>query len=217
MAAEFGVDEVVDDLPPSFNIAPTHEVAVVVSREETKRIVAMRWGLIPFWAADTTIGSKLINARAESLTSKSAFKEAFRKRRCLVIADGFYEWRKQGKNRIPLLIRLKADRPFGFAGLYEVWRGPLGERITSCTIVTTDANDIVRPIHDRMPVILPKELESFWLDHTIEDHTRLLDILTPYSSAEIETYEVSNLVNSVKNDSPSCIEPAPPANSLLLF
>jgi putative SOS response-associated peptidase YedK len=217
LASEFNVDEVVDALQPSFNIAPTHDVAAVVTDQGRRRLVKMRWGLVPWWATDPTIGSRLINARAESLTTKSAFKDSFRSRRCLVPADGFYEWQKHGQFKIPLLIHLKSDRPFAFAGLYDVWKSPLGPPLTTCTIITTSPNKLVEPIHDRMPVILSKEAEAFWLDRSIEDSKRLLDLLTPYTASEMEAYEVSSMVNSVKNDSPELIKPAVTPQPGLLF
>lgn len=206
MAKDFGVQEITDDLQPSFNVAPTHPVAVILN-SGAKRLVSMRWGLVPYWATDPKIASKLINARAESLTAKAAFKEAFKKRRCLVIADGFFEWQKQGTTKTPLFIHLKPERPFAFAGLYETWTPPLGDPLVTCTIITTEPNDLVRPIHNRMPVILPKASEDFWLDSSVEDHTRLLDLLRPYPAEEMDAYTVSPTVNSVKNDSPECIEP----------
>jgi putative SOS response-associated peptidase YedK len=216
VAAEFEVDEVVDDLQPSFNIAPTHDVAVIVN-SGAKRLVAMRWGLVPSWATDPGIGSKLINARAETLVTRSAFKEALIRRRCLVIGDGFYEWQKQGKTRTPQLFRLRSDRTFAFAGLYEVWTPPFGEALTTCTIITTPPNALVKPIHDRMPAILPKKLESLWLDESVSDQTVLLNVLAPYPADEMESFTVSSLVNSVKNDSPECIQPATIEQPRLLF
>jgi putative SOS response-associated peptidase YedK len=216
IAADFGVDEVVDDLQPSFNIAPTHDVAVITNNG-AKQLVAMRWGLVPAWASDPAIGSKLINARAETLGEKAAFKEAFKRRRCLVVADGFYEWQKAGREKTPLLIRLKSDQAFAFAGLYETWIPPWGETLTSCTIITTEPNDLVRPIHDRMPAILPRNLESLWLDETVRDRDWLLDMLAPYPAEQMEAYTVSNLVNSVKNDSPVLIEPVQVEQPRLLF
>ena len=206
MARDFGVQEITDDLQPSFNVAPTDNVAVVLNNG-VKQLVAMRWGLVPFWATDPKIGSKHINARAETLTVKPAFKEAFKKRRCLVVADGFFEWQKQRATKTPLFIHLEPERPFGFAGLYEIWTPPLGEKLVTCTIITTEPNELVRPIHDRMPVILPKDAEDFWLDSAVEDHTRLLDLLQPYQASGMAAYTVSRLVNSVKNNSPECIEP----------
>lgn len=207
LADVFRVNHISDDLQSSFNVAPTHNVAVVLDDGE-RHLGSMRWGMIPSWAPDPTIGSKLINARAETLTQRAAFKNAFRNRRCLVVADGFYEWQKQNGAKIPLLIQLKSVRPFGFAGLYETWTSPSGESVSTCTIITTEPNEMVRPIHDRMPVILSKDVEDFWLDSTIEDHRRLVDLLLPYPAEEMEAYAVSPLVNSVKNDSIACIEPA---------
>ncbi len=216
MARDFGVQEIIDDLQPSFNIAPTQPVAVVLNRG-TKQLVSMRWGLVPYWATDATIASRLINARAETLTSRAAFKEAFKKRRCLVLADGFFEWQKQGATKTPLFIHLEPERSFGFAGLYETWVPPLGEPLVTCTIITTGPNELVEPIHDRMPVILPKDAEDFWLDTTVEDHPRLLDLLQPYPASEMGAYTVSKVVNSVKNDSPECIEPAAAMGQPRLF
>jgi putative SOS response-associated peptidase YedK len=207
LAEEFQANNIADDVQPSFNVAPTNNVVVVLD-DGDRHLVSMRWGLIPSWASEPTIGSKLINARAESLTQSAAFKNAFRNRRCLVVADGFYEWQKQNGTKTPLLIQLKSERPFGFAGLYETWASASGESVATCTIITTEPNDIVRPIHDRMPVILPRDVEDFWLDSSIEDHRRLLDLLLPYPAAEMEAYAVSTLVNSVKNDSIACVEPA---------
>jgi len=206
MAKDFGVQEITDDLQPSFNVAPTDKVAVVLNNG-VKQIVTMRWGLVPFWATDPKIASKHINARAETLTVKPAFKDAFKRRRCLVVADGFFEWQKQGATKIPLFIHLEPERPFGFAGLYEIWTPPLGEKLVTCTIITTEPNELVRPIHDRMPVILPKDAEDFWLDSAVEDHTRLLDLLQPYQASDMSAFTVSKLVNSVKNNSPECIQP----------
>lgn len=206
MAKDFGVQEITDDLQPSFNVAPTDNVAVVLNNG-VKQLVAMRWGLVPFWATDPKIASKHINARAETLTVKPAFKDAFKRRRCLVVADGFFEWQKQGATKIPIFIHLEPERPFGFAGLYEIWTPPLGEKLVTCTIITTEANELVRPIHDRMPVILPKDAEDFWLDSAVEDHARLLDLLQPYQASDMSAFTVSKLVNSVKNNSPECIEP----------
>src|SRR5512143_1888509 len=207
MAKDFGVQEITDDLQPSFNVAPTHQVAVIVNKG-TKRLVSMRWGLVPYWATDPTIAARLINARAETLMVRRAFKDAFKRRRCLVVADGFFEWRKQGATKIPLFVHLKSERPFGFAGLYETWTPPLGDPLVTCAIITTVPNELVRPVHDRMPVILPKDAEDIWLDPAADDYTRLLDLLQPYPADEMAAYAVSNVVNSVNNDSPECIEPA---------
>jgi putative SOS response-associated peptidase YedK len=216
IAKNLGVQEITDDLEPSFNVAPTHRVAVVIN-SGIKQLVAMRWGLVPSWATDPSIASKLINARAETLMSKAAFKEGFKRRRCLVVADGFFEWQKQGASKTPLFIHLTGERGFGFAGVYETWTPPLGEPLVTCTIITTEPNDLVRSIHDRMPVILPEEVEDFWLDPEVTDHSRLLDLLQPYPANEMSAYAVSTLVNSVKNDSPECIEPAAAMGQPSLF
>ena len=205
LAKEFGAAHLSDELQPSFNIAPTHNVAVIVN-DDARKLVSMRWGLVPASATDPKIGSRLINARAETLTEKAAFRSAFRMRRCLIIADGFYEWQKAGGSKTPMLVELKSKRTFGFAGLYETWTSPLGERLTTCTIITTEPNELVRGIHDRMPVILPKEVEDLWLDPSVGDHRRLLDLLGAYPADEMDAYPVSSLVNSVKNDSPACID-----------
>ena len=175
---EFGVQQVSCDLNPSYNIAPTQEVAVILE-DGVKQLVAVRWGLVPYWAEDLSVGNKLINARAETITQKAAFKEAFQKRRCLVVADGFYEWQKNGATRQPIFVRLKGGRGFGFAGLYENWVSPDGKNIRTCTIITTEPNEITRPIHNRMPVIIPRDQEDRWLDTNLEDPAPLLDLLRP--------------------------------------
>jgi len=216
MAKDFGVEEITDDPQPSYNIAPTQDVAVIVNREK-KKLVSMRWGLVPYWSTDPSGASKLINARAETLTSRAAFKEAFKKRRCLVLADGFFEWLKQGTTKTPMFIRLEPERSFAFAGLYEIWKPPLGAPLVTCTIITTEPNELVRPIHDRMPVILPASSLDFWLDPSVEDHTRLLDLLRPLPADEMSAYTVSDRVNSVKNDSPDCIEPVSVMGQQSLF
>jgi len=205
IAEEFGVEQVSGDLGPSYNIAPTQKVAVVIT-DGVKQLVPVRWGLVPAWAKDLSIGSKLINARAETITEKASYRNAFKKRRCLVVADGFYEWQHVGEARRPVYIRLKSGKPFGFAGLYEVWQPPEGEALTTCTIITTEANDLMRPIHARMPVIIPRAHQDQWLDPSAADRERLLDMLKPYPAAEMEAYPVSKRVNSPSNNSPECIQ-----------
>ena len=218
---EFRVEEVSCDLNPSYNVAPTQQVAVIIE-DGVKRLVSVRWGLVPYWAEDLSGGSKLINARAETINQKAPFKEAFQKRRCLVVADGFYEWRKTGAMRHPIFIRLRNGRSFGFAGLYENWISPGGENIRTCTIITTEPNEIMLPIHNRMPVIIPKDQEDRWLDPDCQPES-LLALLRPYPAEEMETCQVSDFVNSPVNDSPECISPAgtisssDPAEPLLPF
>jgi len=172
-----------------------------------RRLVKVKWGLIPFWAKDTSIGNRLINARAESAATKPAFRSAFKTRRCLVPADGFYEWKKgKGHQKQPYFIRNADESPFAFAGLWESWTAPEGETIESCTILTTDANDLTRPIHDRMPVILhPKDYE-LWLDPEVKDPTLLKPLLRPYPSEEMIVQPVSAKVNKASYDAPDCVE-----------
>jgi putative SOS response-associated peptidase YedK len=167
----------------------------------------LRWGLIPSWAKDPGIGDRMINARAETVAEKPSFRRALQKRRCLVLADGFYEWRKEGKKKTPLHIALKSHEPFGFAGLWETWKPPTGETIHSCTIITTTPNALMESIHNRMPVILTREAEALWLDRRVEDPQALLPLLAPYPAEAMDAYVVSPLVNSPRNDTSACIEP----------
>ena len=195
------------DLRPRYNIAPGQDVLCVI-RDVENRIEPLRWGLIPFWAKDPSIGNRLINARAETVAEKPSFRSAFAKRRCLVVADGFYEWRPAGKRKVPVYIFLKSKKPFGFAGLYESWKDPGGKEIRTCTIITTEANEIVRPIHDRMPVILPEGAEDRWLDPAEGSRERLQAILTPYPAGDMAAFDVTSIVNSAAHDAPDCITPA---------
>ncbi len=169
----------------------------------------MRWGLIPLWAKDMSIGSRMINARAETIAEKPSFRNALRRRRCLVLADGFYEWQRVGKSKKPMRIVMRSGEPFAFAGLWETWRDPEGTVIPSCTIITTTPNELLKPIHNRMPVILPRDIEDFWLDESVDDPAALTSVLTPYPDDEMEVYEVSSLVNSVANKGPEVIDRVP--------
>ena len=171
-------------------------------------MVWLRWGLVPAWAKDPAIGNRLINARAESAAEKPAFRAAMRRRRCLVVADGFYEWQRTRPGEAALFIRLHGDRPFAFAGLWEAWEAPDHSTLETCTILTTAANELVRPIHDRMPVILSASGYAAWLDPAIEDPRQLMPLLAPYPSDEMEAQPVGDFVNSPAHDSPQCIEPA---------
>ena len=191
---------------PAYNIAPTHNVLTVVGGE-SRRGGYMRWGLIPSWAKDKSIGSRMINARAETVAEKPSFRNALRRRRCLVLADGFYEWQRVGKSKRPMRIVMRSGETFAFAGLWETWKDPEGTVIPSCTIITTTPNDLLRPIHNRMPVILPRDIEDFWLDESVDNPAALTSVLTPYPDDAMETYEVSSLVNSVANGGPEIIEP----------
>ena len=215
------------DMPawePRFNIAPSQPVPVVrmaPDRPEPQReLVLLHWGLIPSWADDPTIGNRLINARAESVGSKPAFRAAARSRRCLIVADGFYEWQRTGKQRQPFFIRLREDRPFGLAGLWESWHSPDGSVIESCTILTTESNELIRPIHDRMPVIVAPEDYDRWLDRATTRPEVLEPLLRPYPSEQMAAYPVSPMVNSPASDNPRCVEPvggATPVEEKRLF
>jgi putative SOS response-associated peptidase YedK len=205
IAQEFGITLTTCDLGPSYNIAPTQKVAVIIT-EGVKQLVPVRWGLVPSWAKDVSVGNKMINARAETITEKASYRNAFKKRRCLVIADGFYEWQNVEGTKRPVYIKLKSGKPFGFAGIYEKWNSPEGEEITTCTIITTAANELMKPIHERMPVILPKEHEDEWLDPATEDRERLVELLKPYPADQMEAYPVSRRVNSPQSNSPDCIK-----------
>ena len=191
---------------PRYNIAPTQPV-LAVTNGEGGGASYMRWGLVPSWAKNASVGNRLINARAETVAERNSFRSALVRRRCLVLADGFYEWQRVGKARRPMRIVMKSGEPFAFAGLWDAWRDPVGEIVRSCTIITTEANELLRPIHNRMPVILPREMEPFWLDHDVEDRDALSDVLVPYQSAEMEAYEVSSLVNRPGNDGPEVALP----------
>lgn len=193
---------------PRYNIAPTQEILALRNDQHGRRVEPLRWGLIPYWAKDPKIAQRLINARAETLFEKPSFRDAVKQRRCLIIADGFYEWRQtpQGK-RVPVYVRLRSQEPFGFAGLWESWSSPEGQTVKTCTIITTEPNELIRPIHSRMPVIVPRELEEFWLDPSPRGRAELERVLRPYKAEEMELFDVSPLVNSPSTDGPECIEP----------
>ncbi len=192
---------------PRYNIAPSQAVFTVIGDEKGSRGGLLRWGLIPSWAKDAAIGNRMINARAETVAEKPSFRRALQQRRCLILADGFYEWRQEGKKKTPLFITLTSRAPFAFAGLWETWRPPDGEAIHSCTIITTTPNTLMASIHNRMPVILAREAETTWLDRTITEPEKLLPLLVPYPETLMDAYEVALTVNSPKNDSPACIAP----------
>jgi putative SOS response-associated peptidase YedK len=197
-----------DELPPRYNIAPSQPVAVVANNGQNK-IEFFRWGLIPFWAKDPAIGNRMINARAETLASKRSFRVPYRRRRCLVLADGFYEWRKEPgrKKKTPMYIQLKSGQPFAFAGLWESWRAADEQTILSCAIITTAPNALVGEIHNRMPVILAPEAYEQWLDPGEQPPEQLDRWLGPYPASLMRAYPVSTLVNNPRNDLPDCIVP----------
>ena len=194
------------DYTPSYNIAPTQRVLTVVGAAP-RRGGFMRWGLLPRWAQRVTSGRPIINVRAETIAEKPTFRDALRHRRCLVLADGFYEWQRVGPVRRPMRVVLRSGAPFAFAGIWSVWRDPDGTTVPSCAIVTTAANDLLRPVHHRMPVILPQDRAAFWLDRSVEDPAALASVLTPYPADKLAVYEVAPLVSSVANDTPAVIAP----------
>lgn len=209
IAAAFDLDDV-PTLPPRYNIAPTQLVGTVVQTQQhrDRQFRVLRWGLVPSWAKDPAIGSRMINARAETVAEKPSFRTALRYRRCLVIADGFYEWQRQGSKKQPYYFQLDDHRPFGFAGLWEHWESQTtGEILETCTILTTEANDVLRPGHDRMPVILQPEEYDRWLDPDLNKSADLLPLLRPYPAEAMQSYPVSSLVNRATSDQPECIQP----------
>jgi len=208
IAKAFQIDNV-SDIKPRYNIAPTQSVLTVLqpSASANRQGKMLHWGLIPSWAKDRKMASKLINARAETVAEKPAFRSAFRKRRCLVVADGFYEWQQQEnkKQKQPFYFRLSDGEPFAFAGLWEHWQDATGEEIESCTVLTTEANDLMRPIHNRMPVILEPKNYDLWLDSEATKLELLQPLLHPYPTEEMTAYPVSTVVNKPVNDSAECI------------
>jgi putative SOS response-associated peptidase YedK len=181
----FHVRNVAGEYRPGNNISPGQQIAAILRKDDQNSLVNFRWGLIPSWAKDPSIGNKMINARAETVSEKPSFREAFKKRRCLIVADGFYEWQKVDRKKKPYKFSLKSGQPFGFAGLYETWMSPEKEPIHTCTIITTEPNELIQPIHDRMPVIVKKELEDLWIDPGNHNQKELLAILKPYSSEKM--------------------------------
>ena len=207
IAEAFDVPEA-PELPARYNIAPTQAVPAVWLDPERgdRRVMLFRWGRIPSWADDPSIGDKMINARAETVAEKPAFRHGFRSKRCLVLADGYYEWKKEGKTKLPYFIRMKDDRPFAFAGLWDDWERDAGA-ILSCTHLTTEPNEAVEPIHDRMPLILPPSAHDAWLDAHVKDLRRLLPLLVPYPADEMEAYPAGTPVNDPANEDERCMAP----------
>jgi putative SOS response-associated peptidase YedK len=188
-----------------YNIAPTQQVVTVLQNGE-RHLDLLRWGLIPSWAKEENIGSKMINARAETLAEKPSFKRLLHSRRCLIVADGFYEWKQEQKGpKTPMYITLKDHELFAFAGLWDSWKQPDGQLLRTCTIITTEANELVSSIHNRMPVILPNSARDAWLDVSMKDDHILLPLLKPYVAEEMMVRPVSRLVNDPKKDSAELI------------
>ena len=200
------------DLPqytPRFNVAPetSPNIPVIIRQKGGNECRLMHWGLIPHWASDPSIGNRMINARAETLTELPSFKLLVDRHRCIIPADGFYEWRKEGKRKIPMWVHLKTKEPFGLAGLWDVWRKPDGGKVETFTIITTEPNELIEPIHNRMPVILRPEDEENWLDVSRTSFAKARSLLKPYPEDLMDTHDVSLIVNSAKYDGPECIQP----------
>jgi putative SOS response-associated peptidase YedK len=206
-ASQFDLD-VICEAKPRYNLAPTQPVlAIRVAKDGQRALVPLRWGLVPAWSKGPDSRYSMINARAETVKSKPAYRNAFRQRRCLIPAEGFYEWKAGKGGKTPFLIRREGAEPFAMAGLWERWHGQGGETIESCTIIVTDANELVRGIHERMPVILDPQDYAVWLDPDQKDSDRLLALLKPADPARWTLHPVSRQVNSPRNDGPELLEP----------
>ena len=201
--------KVVPPLKPRFNIAPSQLVACVRTNPESgqRECTELKWGLVPSWAKDPSIGNKLINARGETVAEKPAFRKAFKQQRCLVLADGFYEWKQEGKTKQPYYVRFKDQRPFAFAGLWERWEKDEADPLETCTLITTGPNSVMEPIHHRMPVILASKDFANWLNSSLQAIERVNALLRPCPPEEMEAYPVSQLVNNPRNDRPECVIP----------
>jgi putative SOS response-associated peptidase YedK len=206
LRARFAVEQMVADLAPRYNIAPTQPVAVVLQRE-LRVLDRFRWGLVPFWAKDPKIGSRMINARSESVAEKPAYRGALGSRRCLIPASGFYEWKRRGEEKIPTYVHRADGRPFAMAGLWERWSAPDDHTLHTCAILTTRASEFMADIHDRMPVILTPDQERAWLDSALGDPGELVSLLQPYEADDLAAYPVSREVNAPAHDAPDCIAP----------
>lgn len=196
----------VDLLKPRYNIAPSNLVAGIRNEKE-RHIEPLRWGLVPSWAKDESIGARMINARAETLTEKPSFKGLLNKHRCLVLADGFFEWAEGPRGKQPYFIHMKSGDPFTFAGLWSHWKNPKGEEVKTCTIITCAPNHLMEKIHNRMPVILDAEARDIWLDPNNQDAAILTALLKPSPESEMEAYPVSTMVNKPQNDTEECLKP----------
>ena len=202
----FSLDRSIVDLEPRYNIAPAQYLAVVLQRQQ-RTLEPCKWGLVPFWSKDLKIGNRMINARSETLQQKTAYKNPLKYRRCLIPSSGFYEWNKRVNLRLPTYIYQRDARPLGLAGLWEEWHAPGGETLQSCTIITTRANQFMRSIHHRMPVIFTPQQEEIWLDPSVQNPALLLPLLEPYPQRDLAAHPVSRQVNVPAFDEPSCIEP----------
>ena len=194
-----------DEYEESYNIAPSQMVLSVINDGMKNRLGYLKWGLVPPWAKDSKVGYKMINARAETAHEKPSFREALKKKRCLIVADSFYEWKRTEDRKVPMRIKMKNNELFAMAGLWESWKSPSGELIHTCTILTTQPNELMSSIHDRMPVILKKEDEQSWLNPEMKSIDTLQTFMIPLENGLLEAYEVSDRVNSPKNNEPNLI------------
>jgi len=206
----FYIRTTASDIIPNYNVAPTQKILTIIKHDNENKLERLHWGLVPFWAKDISIGSRMINARAETVSQKPSFRNAFRKRRCLIPADGFYEWKGEKGNKQPYYVFTFSDKPFAFVGLWESWtdkKSDEGSVYKSCTIITTAASESILEIHHRMPVILNPKFHEKWLNSEIQDPKELEIILQDGITHDIKYYPVSTFVNSVKNNDPNCIKP----------
>ena len=205
---EFDILQMFDEAlyEKSYNVAPTHNIVSVINDGQKNRIGFLKWGLIPSWAKDAKMASRMINARSETIDEKPSFKKSFYQRRCIIPMDSFYEWKRDENLKIPMNVKMKDNSLFGVAGVWDAWKAQTGELIYTCTIITTEPNELMTGIHDRMPVILPKEQHASWLDPNNQDKDQLKSLLVPFSASKMMAYEVSNKVNSPKNNSAELIQ-----------
>jgi putative SOS response-associated peptidase YedK len=205
LAKEFKVAEV-PQVEARYNIAPTQEILAVRELADGREMSFFKWGLVPSWAKDTSIGVRLINARSETVEEKPSFREAFKKRRCIIPADGFYEWQRARGKKQPFFFRMRDERPFGFAGLWERWEGEVGQVINSCTILTTESNHVLQPVHHRMPVILHPDDYELWLDNDVRKSDLVKELLWPYQAEEMIGYPVGIAINNPRNQGAELIQ-----------
>nr|WP_106782355.1 SOS response-associated peptidase [Lysinibacillus timonensis] len=205
---QFDIQQSIEEIfyEASYNIAPTHQILSIINDGTKNRMGFLRWGLIPSWSKDEKIAVKLINARSETVEEKPSFKKSFFERRCIIPMDSFYEWKREGKMKIPMRIKMKDDSLFGVAGLWDTWKSPSGKAIHTCTILTTEPNHLMKEIHDRMPVILQKEQQLLWLNPSIQNKEQLKSLLVPFDEEKMIAYQVSTKVNSPRYNSEELIE-----------
>ena len=206
LTERFDIEESSTSITSSYNIAPTQQVATVLAENGKRKLEMLHWGLIPSWAKDPEVGNRMINARAETVAEKPSYRKAFQERRCLILADGFYEWQKTDNGKQPFYIRMEDESPFALAGLWESWRN--GREIRSCTIITTAPNELAASIHNRMPVILHPEDYDMWLDPDFDEREPLTSLLKPFPAEAMEAYPVSRRVNNPANNDAGVVEPA---------